>query len=176
LYVYITDGKNMEKTEFEHIAKNVRTAAMSAALSCGASTDDAEDIAQDITLKLWTLRTDINNTTHTVRLASRSARNLAIDKRKKMRVTSLDGKNITIEDSRPAPDTSLEEDEDTAWIEAKMKQLPPKEYEILRLRQIELKTNDEIAQMLGIEKMSVATILSRARTKLLNEITRRMKR
>lgn len=166
----------MEKTEFEHIAKDVWAAALNAALALGDSKDDAEDTAQDITLKLWTLRMDINDAAHAVRLASRSARNLTLSKRRKLRITSLDGKNITAEDGHTVPDTSLEEEEDTAWIEAKMRQLPPKEYEILRLRQVEQKTNDEIALMLGIDKASVATMLSRARTKLLNDIKRRMKR
>lgn len=166
----------MGKTEFEHIAKDVWAAAMNAALSCGASTEDAEDIAQDITLKLWTLCTDINNVVHAVRLALRSARNLAISKRRELHTTSFDSKDVAAEDGRIAPDMSLEEEENTAWIEAKMRQLPPREYEILRLRQEEQKTNDEIAMLLGIDKASVATMLSRARTKLLNDIKRRMKR
>lgn len=55
-----------------------------------------------------------------------------------------------------------------------MNNLPPKEYQILRMRQVEQLSNGEIAKLLGIEKTSVATLLSRARIKLFNEIKRRI--
>lgn len=51
--------------------------------------------------------------------------------------------------------------------------LPSKEYQILKLRQVEQKTNEEIAKLLGIEKTSVATLLSRARIKILKEFQKR---
>ena len=61
------------------------------------------------------------------------------------------------------------------WLKNKLAQLPSTEYKILRLRQIERKTYDEIATMLGISPASVSTLLSRARNKILCEIIKRRK-
>lgn len=57
--------------------------------------------------------------------------------------------------------------------EQKIAALPPTEHLILKLRQVERKSNEEIARMLGIEQSSVVTLLSRARKKILNEINKR---
>lgn len=53
----------MEQTEFEQIAKSTRAKAVATALALSMSMDEAEDIAQDVMLKLWTLRNDINSKT-----------------------------------------------------------------------------------------------------------------
>ena len=47
----------MEQAEFEHIATRIRQRAVATALAFAASGDEAEDIAQETMLKLWTLRT-----------------------------------------------------------------------------------------------------------------------
>lgn len=51
--------------------------------------------------------------------------------------------------------------------------LPGTEYTVLHLRQVEGLDNKAIALRLGIEERSVATLLSRARRRLLEEIRKR---
>lgn len=51
--------------------------------------------------------------------------------------------------------------------------LPGTEYTVLHLRQVEGLDNKAIALRLGIEERSVATLLSRARRRLLEEIKKR---
>lgn len=69
----------MEQTEFEQIAKSTRAKAVATALALSMSKDEAEDIAQDVMLKLWTLRNDISSKTDAEKLAVCIARNKAID-------------------------------------------------------------------------------------------------
>ena len=46
----------MKDKEFEHIAPVLRRRSVATARSLGLDADDAEDVAQDALLKLWSLR------------------------------------------------------------------------------------------------------------------------
>ena len=166
----------MEQAEFEHIATKIRIKAAGVALAVVSDTDKAEDIAQEAMLRLWTLHADIGDCTAAEKLAARIARNLAIDEYRKRRTTRLDEQRNIIDEKEPTPDVRYEISENEEWLLRRIEALPPAEYQILRLRQVERKTNEEIARMLGIEKASVATMLSRARTKILNEFKERTRR
>ena len=73
------------------------------------------------------------------------------------------------------PDESLEAAEEESWLRQRLRQLPPTQYAILGMRQVEHLSNEEIASRLGIAETSVSTLLSRARRTLLDEIRRRKK-
>lgn len=163
----------MEQTEFELIAKSLRAKAVKTALAYSMSKDEAEDIAQDVMLKLWTLRNDICNKADAEKLAVCIARNKAIDIHRKRPQQPLDSYSNIVDNKATAPDTYVEIEEDHNWMMKRMAELPPKEYQILKLRQVEHKSNEEIAILLGMEKTSVATLLSRARMKILKEFQKR---
>lgn len=71
------------------------------------------------------------------------------------------------------PDIALETADNERWLEQRLKALPSNEHAVLHLRQVERKTDQEIASILGISASSVPTLLSRARRKLLADIMRR---
>ena len=163
----------MEQAEFEHIAIRIRQRAVATALTFAANGDEAEDIAQETMLKLWTLRTEISDRAHAEKLASCIAHNRAIDSTRRRRTIPLDtGRNI-IDEKTAGPDRAMEDKEDMAWLAERLAKLPSTEYQILRLRQVERKSHEEIARIVGVEKTSVSTILSRARAKMLNEFRKR---
>lgn len=165
----------MDQTEFEQIAKSIRAKAVATALALSMSKDEAEDIAQDVMLKLWTLRNDISSKTDAEKLAVCIARNKAIDIHRKRPQQPIDCHSNIADCKAPAPDVCIEIKEDHNWLMKRMAELPPIEYQILKLRQVEHKSNAEIAKLLGMEKTSVATLLSRARIKMLKEFQSRMK-
>ena len=74
-----------------------------------------------------------------------------------------------------SPQTLLEIKEDEAWLERKLQQMPTTQRTLLYMRQVERRSHEEIAQLLGIETTSVSTLLARARRTLLEEIKRRNK-
>lgn len=163
----------MEQAEFEHIAIRIRQRAVATALTFAANGDEAEDIAQETMLKLWTLRTEISDRAHAEKLASCIAHNRAIDSTRRRRTIPLDtGRNI-IDEKTAGPDRAMEDKENMAWLAERLAALPSTEYQILRLRQVERKSHEEIARIVGVEKTSVSTILSRARAKMLNEFRKR---
>ena len=59
------------------------------------------------------------------------------------------------------------------WLEQCIKELPETEHTILYMRQVEKRTNEEIARLLDISVASVSTLLARARRHLLEKIKRR---
>lgn len=164
----------MEATEFEHIAERLRQQAVSAATTCKDCADTPEDVAQEVMLRLWTLRSAIKDTQHAERLSVCIARHIVIDRMRRKRSMPLEYGRGVADSNHSRPDTDAESSDDAAWLEQRMGSLPPKEYQILRMRQVEQLSNGEIAKLLGIEKTSVATLLSRARLKLFNEIKRRI--
>ena len=58
-------------------------------------------------------------------------------------------------------------------LSVKLQQLPTTQRTLLYMRQVERKSHEEIATLLGIETTSVSTLLARARRTLLEEIKRR---
>ena len=64
-------------------------------------------------------------------------------------------------------------DEDEDWLLRKLASLPTRQYMVLRLRQVERKSAEEIAAIMGISPGSVPTLLARARHAMLEELRRR---
>lgn len=164
----------MEQKEFELKAKALRHKALTTALGFGMDADEAEDVAQDTIIKLWCMHSSIDDTVRIEALTATIARHQCIDLTRRRRTVPIDSRPITDRHSA-APDTILETAEDERWLEKRLSQLPSTEHAVLHLRQVERKTDAEIAALLGISTASVPTILSRARHKLLADIIRRRK-
>lgn len=162
----------MEQKEFTSMADSLRRRIITVARGYRLGEDDTEDVAQDAMLKLWTIRNDIDGEKHAVALAVTVAKNLAIDK---LRRGAKNGAiEINIADSQyRQPDFILEDSENGIWLQKRLRCLPTKEYAVLHLRQVEKKTTEEIATIVGISPGSVATLLARARKKLLYDIKKR---
>lgn len=162
----------MEQAEFKQIAARVRQKAMTTALAMSADGSEAEDIAQDTMLKMLAMLDAINDIHHAETLACRIARQKTIDCHRRHRTVPIDtGRAATLR-LTPSPEAQMETQENDVWLARRLAELPQTEYMILRLRQVEHKTNGEIADLLGISKASVATLLRRARKKLFDEITK----
>lgn len=169
----MSEKQNMEDKEFEHIVPELRRCTIAAAHACGLDADDTEDVAQDALLRLWALRAELRQGSVQA-LAYTVAHNMAIDMRRRRRTLPIDGRPL-VDDRQTQPDTRLEVADNERWLERKMRALPSTEYHVLRLRQVERRTDSEIAAILGIGAGSVPTLLSRARRKLLASIKNRMK-
>lgn len=164
----------MEQREFENIVRRIRSKIVGVAQSYGLTTETAEDIAQDTLLRLWTLRDELDRYRSVEALAVSVARHLCIDHHRRRHIIAVEVRP-TIADSHSRPDEELENADNEAWLQKRLNQLPPSEYQILHLRQVEHKSNQDIANILGITVSSVATILSKARHRLLDDIKKRNK-
>lgn len=130
----------MNEKEFEHIAPQLRRRAIAAARSCGLDSDEAEDVAQDVLLKLWSLREDIASNvaagpqrTTSERMAAFAyvaARNLSLDCMRKRHTVPITDRPV-IDERNAQPDVVLENAENERWFESKCRLLPSTEYRVL---------------------------------------------
>lgn len=162
----------MDSKEFEKIAEKVRSRVISAARGYRLDSETEADIAQDTMLKLWTLRDELTSEKPALSLGVTIARHLCIDHLRRRRTVGIE--DVRLSDSPGArPDAELESLENERWLRERLGQLPSTEHTVLRLRQVEHKSAAEIAAIIGITPASVATLLARARHKLLNDIRER---
>lgn len=162
----------MNQKEFENIAKQLRLRSLTVAHGFSFDTDEAEDVAQDAMLKLWGLHETTDGREAAEALTVSITRHLCIDRMRRRRTIPMDSRPI-IDDRHAPPDIALETADNERWLEQRLKALPSNEHAVLHLRQVERKTDQEIASILGISASSVPTLLSRARRKLLADIMRR---
>lgn len=160
------------------MSPQLRNIALGYARRYLARADDADDAASDAMLRLWAVHDSLRDTAHAARLAAVIARNVAIDmlRRRPMNISGDEAHTSWLlqqESDNNTPETQLEWKEDEQWLRQRIEQLPPREMQVMRLRQTERRTNEQIAAILGISKDSVATMLSSARRKLFNQIKER---
>ena len=75
--------------------------------------------------------------------------------------------------NRVTPSDELEYKELKEWLTRQIELLPPTLGIVLRMRQIERRSVQEISTLLGIGERSVSTLLSRARHQLKEELEKR---
>jgi RNA polymerase sigma factor (sigma-70 family) len=156
----------MDPKEFEVIAKEARQTALDVCRSSGLDRQAAEDVAQDTMLRLWTLHADLPPDQPIGALVAVVARHLVIDRRRRRRVQVPIDSQWAMADTGAPPDEQVDSNDWSRWLEQRLSQLPSTEYQVIHLRQMEGKSNEEIAQILGVTPASAATLLSRARKKL----------
>ena len=150
----------------------MRAKAVSTAERFGYSQDDAEDIAQDVMLRLWSLHDQLRDAAHLKASAAITAKRMCIDR---WRTTH---QHLKIDDVIPMVDEdSLYDQQEYAelekWLDEQIDSLPSTSGMVLRMRQLEHRELSEIADILGLRQTSVSTLLSRARNELLNKLKRR---
>ncbi len=154
------------------MAEGMRTKAVSVAERFGCSQEDAEDIAQDVMLRLWGLHGQLSDANRMKASAVIIAKRACIDR---WRTTH---QHRQVNDAMPIADEDtlydqLEYAELEQWLYEQIDHLPATSAIVLRMRQLERRELSEIADILGIRQASVSTLLSRARHELLNKLKRR---
>ena len=161
----------MERSAFEQKARTWREKALNVSRHYGAGEDMAEDIAQDVMLRLWQMHDELERFRSVEAIVTLMAKHTLRDLQRRRTAESLE--EATIVSLTSSPQEAKENEE---WLIMKLQQLPTTQRTLLYMRQEERRSHEEIAQLLGIETTSVSTLLARARRTLLEEIKRRNKR
>lgn len=158
----------MKKEDFEHSAQSWCRLAEQTAYALRLTADDAEDVAQDVMIRLWTMREELDLLT-VQRLIVVMARRLSLNLlRHSHEQESLDVSEQS--EGSLTPLQLMQEGEMMSWLEKRMQALPRTERLVLHMRQVEQRSLDEMATLLGLRQHTVETLLSNARRKLLEEI------
>ena len=163
----------MEKNAFEQKARTWREKALEVSMHYGAGKDEAEDIAQDVMLRLWQMHEELERFRSVEAIVALMAKHLIRNHQRRKPSEVLD--EAMIVSMNTSPHEELETKDNEEWLSAKLQQLPTTQRTLLYMRQVERKSHEEIAILLGIEVTSVSTLLARARRTLLEEIKRRNK-
>ncbi len=163
----------MDKSAFERQAHTWYQKSLSVGHGCGAGNEEAEDIAQDVMLRLWQMREELDSYQSVEALVTLMTRHLVRNHQRRRSMELLIAEKVTMLTN--SPHELLETKEDEEWLTRKLEQLPTTQRTLLYMRQVERHSHEEIAHLLGIEISSVSTLLARARRTLLEEIKRRNK-
>ncbi len=130
--------------------------------------DDSKDVVQEIYLKLWRMRSELDQYNSIEALAMRMTRNLCLDKIKLKKTVSL---NNVVKDEVTSDNTLYEEQQQEINIAANRAQvaistLDEPQRTIMQLRDIQGFDYEEIGQILNMNVNTVRVNLSRARKKV----------
>jgi RNA polymerase sigma-70 factor (ECF subfamily) len=128
----------------------------------------AQDAVQDLNLKLWEKRNDLDKIENITGFALRSMRNLCLDKLRQKRENSELSANI--EYKGDDPHVELETKDMAMRATILINHLPELQRTIIRLRDVEGMELAEIAEITSITENAVRVNLSRARQKIREQL------
>ena len=155
----------MEQNEFEIEAKRMRPALLRMATRYLEDSNDAEDVVQDVLLKLWFLRGKLDKYRSVDALAIVITKHLCINCIRGARIEKVELEEGARIGSGDNPEMKLVAEENMQEILDSISTLPNLQQAILRMKHIEGFEVEEIARMTGSTPVAVRTNLSRARKK-----------
>lgn len=164
----------MKTDAFELQASRLRAVALKASAAAGADADTAQDIAQETMIRLWQMRDD-PRLCNPDGYAATIARHLTLNHLRRKPPLPVDERHKA-GPTVPSPLDLMVQREEEQWLQERIRDLPPTQHAVLHLRQVEHRSNGQIAAMLGIKETSVSTLLGRARRQLLEEIRQQRER
>lgn len=146
----------MTAGDFKQEAEKVQPLLIATAQRYLHNKEDAEDVVQDVLMKLWAMLDDLHRPI--IALARVLTRNLCIDHiRRHPILLELDSAKVQ---TVPAPNPRNEMIEHMMSV---VEHLPPKQQLILRLRHMNGMSVAEISHLIGDSEANVRQILCRAR-------------
>lgn len=173
----------MTRSEFEHIAAQLRQRVLKVGLDFFGSRDDAEDAAQEAMIQLWRYCEHIDAERNIEALAVRVAKNCCVSMYRKQQHVADPPKeplsDRTIDRHQTTgphdPQVQLEAKETRRMLTETIDLLKPRERQLFEMRAVEGLSAEEVSKQTGIPKASVAVMVSTARKKVFTELMRRMK-
>ena len=144
------------------------------ALNIVGNTFDAEDIMQELMIKIWNRMEQFKEIDNKEAWCMTVTRNMAIDKTRNKKLATLDiSEYQQLKDNDVTQDRKMEDDERLGSIMKLVNQLPEKQREIIHLRDVEGYTYQEIAEMTETTLDFVKVSLHRARKTLKEQLLKR---
>ena len=163
----------MDKEEFCILTQRIRPEIVAIALHFLKDEMEAEDVAQDTLLKLWTIRVRLRQCGNIRALAKIACKNLCISKLRRQRVIPMELNEEIELISQQNAQWIMEDKENAAWLADQIEELPSTQMQILRMCQQDGLENADIAQILGISETTVRTAKCKARKALMEQLKMR---
>lgn len=136
------------------------------ALRVTGRADEAEDVVQEVMVRLWNMREQWHAIENMEAWANRAVRNLAIDKlrSKHRQCTTAAPEHWDAPASAATPYEAVAATDTLGYVRSLMQRLPPRQREVMTLRDIEEMSYQEISDLLDMPLGQVKTNLFRARS------------
>lgn len=167
-FIFIVILVNMELEKFKSNVIPLREKLQSFAGSILSNDFEAEDAVQETFLRLWNVRSQLENHPNVGGFAMQTLKNICIDKLRGTRY-KISNEAIDISDNTPTPYQYTEQNNEITVIRRIIDMLPPTQRMIIMMRDVEGYELDEIAEITGSDNSSIRVNLSRARKTVRNK-------
>jgi len=152
----------MEKTEFIALVMPFKDKLYRLAKRILVSNDEAEDAVQEVFLKLWSGKKNIENYKNPEAFAITMTKNYCLDRLKSKQASNLKIVHSNYQTSENV-EKNIEANDGVEMVFKIMETLPEQQRIVLQLRDVEQFEFSEIAQMLESNETAIRVTLSRAR-------------
>lgn len=157
----------MKAEEFKKAIIPMQRKLYSFALRILQNREESEDVVQEIFVKLWRMRGELETIRNREAFAMTMTKNLCIDRLKRKRILSLDDDSVIHEGtSQSDPLKEVHLNDAIERVNQIVNELPEQQRMIIQLRDIEGYTSEEVAEILDINQNTLRVNLSRARQKI----------
>jgi len=155
----------MNLETFQHRVFPVKNKLFRFAFRLLGSSDDAKDVVQEVLIKVWNGREQLNEIQNVEAWCMRVTRNLSLDRLRQQQRRPVDTieKGTHVQQEALSPLDTLETNENMKRIGELMSVLPEKQRHVMHLRDVEGYSYQEISEILEIDMSQVKVNLFRAR-------------
>jgi RNA polymerase sigma factor (sigma-70 family) len=136
---------------------------------------EAEDVVQDIFLKLWNMRDRMEEIKNINAFTYKMTRNICLDKLKGRRMQYYDtaGRGIPEpEVNDPNPESLVEMKDSSERIKNLISNLPEQQKSVIHMRDVDGYSYEEISEIMDMEINAIRVTLSRARRSVRESLTK----
>jgi len=162
----------MQQTEFLHTVMPFKDKLFRLAKRLLVSTEEAEDATQEVLMKLWNNKKQMEQYKNVEAFAVTMTKNYCLDRLKSRQAGNLKLVHSNYTDENVSLQSSIEARDSLDWMRKIMNELPEQQRMVLQLRDIEQYEFNEIEEMLGMKATAVRVTLSRARKAVRAELTK----
>lgn len=157
----------MELSQFKISILPLRDKLVNYAHKLSDDRSDAEDVVQEVMLRLWSIRDRLHEYRSVEALAVKMTRNACVDAWRRKRTDTLPFEQIGAhQQSTITPERVLEEKDEIHLMYKIISMLPPLQQSMIRMKDIEEYEMEEIAEITGCSAEAIRSNLSRARKKV----------
>ncbi len=161
----------MNQAEFLNIVVPFKDKIFRLAKRLLISTEEAEDATQEMLLKLWKNKEQIQNYKNVEAFSMTMTKNFCLDKLKSKHAQNLKIVHSNYKDENTSLQKQIELNDSIDWVGRIIEELPQQQKMVIQLRDIEQYDLDEIADMLDMNNTAVRVTLSRARKAIREQLT-----
>lgn len=158
----------MKSSEFKLMVMPYSSRLYRMAFRLMSNREEAEDIVQEVYMKLWGMRNKLNTYNSIEALSIRITRNLCLDhlRRRKVNQDALKAEMLKESGHSVSPAENLEKKEEAEIVRTLIEALPEPQRSLVHLRHLEGKEYEEMAEMVNMNVNAIRVSISRARKQM----------